>query len=83
LETSDGAEHALCRGKRSENFVEVGSIACAETNVPRDQLDMGGHLELIAIRLDGSEIPVKGLPAEISLGVRRIAAFGGRLVFTA
>jgi hypothetical protein len=36
--------------------------------VPRDELDRGGHLELIGIRLDGSEVVVRGLPNRIAFG---------------
>lgn len=48
--------------------LELGKINCGGENMPLDQLIAGGVIELFAIRLDGSEVPIIGLPRWIALG---------------
>ncbi|HEY5921740.1 MAG TPA: hypothetical protein VIV11_08715 [Kofleriaceae bacterium] len=48
------------------NVLELGKINCGGTTLDPDELRAGGHLELTAIRLDGSEVAIRGLPAKIS-----------------
>jgi hypothetical protein len=47
-------------------LILIGERSCGGTTVPTEQLAIGGRLELIAIRLDGSEIAVRGVPSTIS-----------------
>jgi hypothetical protein len=56
--------------------LELGKINCGGETLPLDELRAGGHLELVAIRLDRSEIPVTGLPATIVLGALPLADNG-------
>lgn len=46
--------------------LELGKINCSTESLPVDELAAGGHLELTAIRLDRSEVPVVGLPFLLS-----------------
>ena len=46
--------------------LELGKINCSGESLPVDQLAHGGHLELVAIRVDRSEVAVTGLPYLIS-----------------
>lgn len=46
--------------------LELGKIDCGGTTIPPHELAAGGHLELVAIRFDGSEAVVRGLPSRIS-----------------
>ena len=39
-------------------MVVLGKINCAGTTLDPVELRMGGQLELFAIRLDGSEVPI-------------------------
>src|ERR1700733_6176415 len=55
------------RSDDTRSAIELGKLNCAETTIPPDQLRRGGHLELVAIRLDGTEVPVTGLPPEIAI----------------
>jgi hypothetical protein len=48
------------------DVVELGTTECDEPNLDMTQLAAGGHLELIAIRADGSQITVRGLPARLA-----------------
>lgn len=64
LPTEDGTSKWLPSVER--HVLEIGTRACAGTTVPPYELATGGTLELIAIRLDGSEVAVKGLPSTIS-----------------
>jgi hypothetical protein len=48
------------------SVLELGKIDCGGTTLDPEELDTGGHLELTAIRVDGSEVPIRGLPATIS-----------------
>ena len=52
--------------EESKAVLELGNINCAATSIPPDELAAGGHLELVAIRLDGSEVEIRGLPSRIS-----------------
>jgi hypothetical protein len=47
-------------------LVSIGRRSCGGSTVPQHQLEVGGHLELTAIRVDGSEIAVRGVPSVIS-----------------
>lgn len=52
-------------GSASTSELELGKINCGGTTLPPSELRTGGHLELTAIRFDGSEVPVAGLPGFI------------------
>jgi len=54
------------RTERSKVVVELGKINCGSTTLAPQQLAAGGKLELFAIRFDGSEVPITGLPTRIS-----------------
>jgi hypothetical protein len=48
----------------------LGDVGCAgRRTLDPDDLRAGGHLELTAVRLDGSEVPIAGLPDRISTGL--------------
>lgn len=46
----------------TRSVLELGKISCGGTTVDPKELAAGGHLELIAIRADRSEVAVTGLP---------------------
>jgi len=46
--------------------LELGTFNCGSTTVDPEELAVGGHLALIAIRADRSEIAVTGLPELLS-----------------
>lgn len=48
------------------NVLELGKVDCGSTTIEPAELLAGGELTLIAIRFDGTEIAVAGLPAWIS-----------------
>lgn len=48
--------------KPTRSVIEIGKINCGSTTIDPEQLAAGGHLELIAIRADRTEVPVTGLP---------------------
>lgn len=48
-----------------EARLSLGKLDCTGTTLPPDELENGGHLELHAIRLDGSEVRVAGLPTTL------------------
>ncbi len=48
------------------NVLELGKINCGGTTIPPEELAVGGELTLYAIRFDGSEVHVDGLPARLS-----------------
>ena len=62
--TVDYIEAARTDGSKA--VVELGSINCGGESIPVDQLRDGGRLELFAIRHDGSEVKIEGLPARIT-----------------
>ncbi len=47
--------------------LELGKINCGGENMPLEQLLAGGEMELFAIRLDGSEVPIQGMPRRVAL----------------
>ena len=49
-----------------DQTLELGKINCGGTTLPPEQMRLGGHLQLIAIRFDGSEVVVEGLPSYLS-----------------
>jgi hypothetical protein len=49
-------------GRAPAPVVELGKINCGGTTLPPAELRKGGRLELFAIRVDGSELPIAGLP---------------------
>ena len=51
------------------NVLELGKINCAGTTLDPDELHAGGHLELIAIRPDRTEVQIRGLPSTISMSM--------------
>ena len=53
--------------ERTKIVVELGKINCGGTTIQPDQLREGGELELFAIRFDGSEVAIRGMPKWISL----------------
>ncbi|MEO8703677.1 MAG: hypothetical protein ABI867_26745 [Kofleriaceae bacterium] len=48
------------------SVLELGAIDCGTTTIDPAELDRGGELSVIAIRFDGSEVPVTGLPAVLT-----------------
>lgn len=61
------------RGDTTETIVpargdvlKLGKINCGGSTLDPAELHAGGHLELIAIRLDGTEVRIGGLPATVS-----------------
>lgn len=48
------------------SVLEVGKLNCGSTTIEPAELAAGGQLTLIAIRFDGSEVPVNGLPPFLS-----------------
>lgn len=48
------------------SVLELGKIDCGSTTIEPAELAAGGQLALVAIRFDGSEVPVTGLPAFLS-----------------
>jgi hypothetical protein len=46
--------------------LELGKINCGATTIEPDELAQGGELSLTAIRFDGTEVPVEGLPPIVS-----------------
>ncbi|HEY5922287.1 MAG TPA: hypothetical protein VIV11_11480 [Kofleriaceae bacterium] len=54
------------RTQGSKVVVELGKVNCGGATIPPEQLVEGGELELVAIRFDGSQIPITGLPKRIS-----------------
>jgi hypothetical protein len=48
------------------SVLELGKINCGSTTIEPEELARGGELSLIAIRFDGSEVAVTGLPATLS-----------------
>lgn len=56
------------RNDGTKSVLELGKINCGRTNVPLEQLYDGVGIELFAIRPDGSEIRVEGMPPTVALG---------------
>jgi len=46
--------------------VELGDVDCIASNLDMDEMHAGGHLDLTAIRVDGSRVAVRGLPDRIA-----------------
>jgi hypothetical protein len=65
------------------NVLELGQIDCGSTTIDPAELAKGGELTVIAIRFDGSEVAVTGLPAVLSTqqmptsedGIKRAIAY--------
>jgi hypothetical protein len=53
-------------GDGNVNVLELGKINCGSTTIDPNELAAGGSLTLIAIRYDGSEVAVAGLPPTLS-----------------
>ncbi len=49
-------------GDNNVNVLELGKINCGSTTLDPEELARGGELTLIAIRYDGSEVAVTGVP---------------------
>jgi hypothetical protein len=47
------------------SVVEIGDIPCGVNNLAIDEVIAGGHLELTAVRFDGSRAVIHGLPARL------------------
>ena len=45
--------------------IELGKHNCGGADIDPDELRLGGHLDLVGIRADGSEVAITGLPATI------------------
>lgn len=58
------------------SVLELGKLACAATTIDPDELAAGGVLTLFAIRFDGSEVAVVGLPAIVSTAAMRTSTRG-------
>ncbi len=58
------------------NVLELGKIDCGSTSIDPAELAAGGTLTLVAIRYDGSEVVVTGLPARLSTRRMPTAAEG-------
>ena len=50
-----------------KRVLELGKINCGDQNMPLEQLLEGGDIELFAIRNDGSEVPIAGMPRHVAL----------------
>jgi hypothetical protein len=50
----------------TKSVIEIGKFNCGSTTVDPKELAAGGHLELIAIRADRSEVTIAGLPDVLS-----------------
>jgi len=50
----------------TKSVLKLGKLDCGSTTVDPEELAVGGHLALIAIRADRSEVAVTGLPAFLS-----------------
>ena len=61
-------EHYLVVPRTDEGkvVIELGKVDCGSTTIDPDELRLGGHLELVGIRADGSEAVLTGLPEQIS-----------------
>lgn len=55
------------RNDGTKTVLELGKINCGRENVPLEQLYDGVGIELYAIRHDGSEVKVEGMPSHIRL----------------
>jgi hypothetical protein len=53
-------------GEDNRNVLELGKIDCGSTTIPPEEFAAGGTLTLFAIRYDGSEVVVTGLPPRMS-----------------
>jgi hypothetical protein len=53
-------------GDDNRNVLELGKIDCGSTTIEPEELAAGGALTLFAIRYDGTEVVVTGLPPRIS-----------------
>lgn len=56
------------RNDGTKSVLELGKINCGGENVPLEQLYDGVGIELYAIRFDGSEVKIEGMPSRIKLG---------------
>lgn len=56
------------RNNGTKTVLELGKINCGGENVPLEQLYDGVGLELYAIRFDGSEVKIEGMPSRMELG---------------
>lgn len=52
----------------TKSVLELGKINCGGENVPLEQLYGGVGIELYAIRFDGSEVKIEGMPSVVALG---------------
>ena len=50
----------------TDGRVTLGRLVCSRSNISADELRVGGLLELVAIRLDGSEHTILGVPRFVS-----------------
>jgi hypothetical protein len=50
----------------TDGRVQLGQMVCSRSNISAAELRIGGLLELVAIRLDGSEQPILGVPRFVS-----------------
>ena len=48
------------------NVLSLGKVDCGTTNIDPAELLVGGRMSLFAIRYDGSEVAVRGLPEYVS-----------------
>jgi hypothetical protein len=55
-----------------EGRVAIGHVGCCGTSIPPEELHDGGELELVAIRADGSEVPILGVPSYLSSDMVRL-----------
>jgi hypothetical protein len=56
------------RAERSKVVIELGKINCGSASIDPEYLRRGGKLELWAIRFDGSEAKIEGLPDRVATG---------------
>ena len=69
FEVRDPIELILpARTERSKVVVELGKINCGSASIDPEDLRRGGKLELWAIRFDGSEQKIEGLPDRVATG---------------
>ena len=65
----------------TDGRVALGQLGCCGSNISPDELHDGGELELVAIRVDGTEARILGIPRVVSTDVLISLGLIGSLVF--
>lgn len=61
----------------TDGTVALGQVGCCGSNLSTDELHDGGELDLVAIRVDGTEAPILGLPSFVSSDMYSLERGGG------